>query len=397
MFVRGAANRGGAKPAAEPRVVRPAAATLVDFAAAPPPFAIDQARALTWLADIHARAEAARAPLDDHQRAQFADHITRLLAHVACSPEQLAHRGVSVPDLEPDRAKSDVFYDVARRPHGPEVEVRMRRFCELVGSYFGEAYAGEVSPPDDLVHVTCTGYASPSAAQQLVAARRWPTRVCHAYHMGCYAAVPAVRLATGMLATGSRRVDIAHTELCSLQLDPCDHALDQLVVQSLFADGYIRYSVTTAERAAGLAVRALDELIVPESTDAMTWIIGDHGFRMTLARDVPDRIAAALRAFVAHLFAQAGIGIARLGAAVFAVHPGGPKILDRVRAMLELDEAQLATSRAVLRAHGNMSSATLPHIWMRLLADDRVAPGSLVVSLAFGPGLTLCGALLEKR
>jgi hypothetical protein len=29
--------------------------------------------------------------------------------------------------------------------------------------------------------------------------------------------------------------------------------------------------------------------------------------------------------------------------------------------------------------------------------DHRVKPGTLVVSLAFGPGLTVCGALLEKR
>jgi predicted naringenin-chalcone synthase len=44
-----------------------------------------------------------------------------------------------------------------------------------------------------------------------------------------------------------------------------------------------------------------------------------------------------------------------------------------------------------------MSSATLPHIWQRVL-DDRAAPrGTVIASLAFGPGLTMCGALLEKR
>ena len=64
----------------------------------------------------------------------------------------------------------------------------------------------------------------------------------HAYHMGCYAAMPALRIAAGFVATGSRRVDSSHTELCSLHLDPTDHRLEQLVVQSLFADGLIRYS-----------------------------------------------------------------------------------------------------------------------------------------------------------
>jgi len=44
-----------------------------------------------------------------------------------------------------------------------------------------------------------------------------------------------------------------------------------------------------------------------------------------------------------------------------------------------------------------MSSATLPHIWAGLLADDEVASGTNVVSVAFGPGLTFAGALLRKE
>jgi len=65
--------------------------------------------------------------------------------------------------------------------------------------------------------------------------------------------------------------------------------------------------------------------------------------------------------------------------------------------VLELDAAQVRTSREVLRDHGNMSSATLPHVWMRLAGDPQVAPGTLIPSLAFGPGLTVAGVLLEKR
>ncbi len=79
------------------------------------------------------------------------------------------------------------------------------------------------------------------------------------------------------------------------------------------------------------------------------------------------------------------------------MHPGGPRIIDRVREVLELTDAQVQTSRDVLFDCGNMSSATLPHIWQRLLEDRAVARGTPIVSLAFGPGLTMCGALLEKR
>ena len=67
------------------------------------------------------------------------------------------------------------------------------------------------------------------------------------------------------------------------------------------------------------------------------------------------------------------------------MHPGGPKIIDGVRDVLELADAQVRTSRDVLRAYGNMSSATLPHIWMRMLADPRIPAGTQIPSYAFGP------------
>jgi predicted naringenin-chalcone synthase len=211
--------------------------------------------------------------------------------------------------------------------------------------------------------------------------------------MGCYASIPALRVAAGALATGSQRVDIVHTELCSLHMDASDHSPEQLVVQSLFADGLIRYSL--AADGPGLELLATHERVLPDSASAMSWRVGDHGMAMTLARDVPGRIAAVLRSFVTELFDRAGLSLGDLKRCTWAVHPGGPKILDGVRDALELAEAQIATSRSVLREHGNMSSATLPYVWMRLARD--LPAGSLVPSLAFGPGLTICGALFEKR
>ena len=94
---------------------------------------------------------------------------------------------------------------------------------------------------------------------------------------------------------------------------------------------------------------------------------------------------------------RAGLGLKDLPRSVCAVHPGGPKIIDRVRDGLELAEPQVAASRAVLRDFGNMSSATLPHVWMRVLADPAVASGTPILSLAFGPGLTICAAVFRKE
>jgi predicted naringenin-chalcone synthase len=224
--------------------------------------------------------------------------------------------------------------------------------------------------------------------------------------MGCYAAFPAIRMAAGHLASpaaltssrAERRVDIVHTELCTLHLDPSDHSAEQCVVQSLFGDGFIRYSLRDNAAGPGLEVLALSEQILPDSAASMGWTAADFGMHMTLTRDVPDRIAGALRPFVTELFDRSGLSLAEeLRNSVVAVHPGGPKIIDRVRELLELEPAQVQTSRDVLFDHGNMSSATLPHVWHRIVCDERVRPGATVLSLAFGPGLSVCGGLFRKH
>ena len=370
---------------------------LTRFVITRPKYELEQADKVAWLAAAHTEGEAARAG-DDFDRERFAARIARVIEHVGCSPSSIARRGYSVADIASTGAWADNrLYDLPLHPHGSGSATRTRLYTDIVDDYFTEAYRGEREPPDDLIHVTCTGYASPSGGQKLVAAQGWPTRVTHAYHMGCYAAVPAVRLAAGAIATGSRRVDVVHTELCSLHLDPSDHRLEQLVVQSLFGDGLIRYSMVPAQAGPGLRLRALHEEVLPDSADAMGWLVANWGMQMTLARDVPDRVAGAIRGFVLELYRRAGLELGAMERSVFAVHPGGPRIIDRVREVLELSEPQVQTSRDVLFAYGNMSSATLPHIWHRLLDDRAVARGTLIASLAFGPGLTVCGALLEKQ
>jgi predicted naringenin-chalcone synthase len=384
-------------------------ALLTRFVATRPPYVMTQAHSLAWLASAHAHSEAVLAGLDPAARDAFAERMVRLLAHVACSNERIATRGAVLPDFTTtgfDRGVPNLLYDDPRLPPGPDshphgrgVATRIQLYARAVDGYFARQYSGELTPPDDLIHVTCTGYVSPSGAQKVVAARGWGgrTRVTHAYHMGCYAALPALRIAAGFLASGSEQVDIAHTELCSLHLDPADHRLDQLVVQSLFADGLIRYSLVAADDGPGLRPLSAWEVVVADSADAMRWVPSEWGMQMTLSRDVPERIASELRGFVSELYRRAGFGIDALKHSVFAVHPGGPKIIDRFREVLELDPAQVRTSSEVLRDHGNMSSATVPHIWMRMLADPRIPSGTLIPSLAFGPGLTVCGVLLEKQ
>jgi predicted naringenin-chalcone synthase len=375
---------------------------LTSFRLLRPRYEARQEEILEWLADVHTRAEATVIGEPSFDPTTFHARMKRLIRHVCCGSDRIASRGYSASDPEHAEIEATALYDVSRHSSGAGTSARTDLYATEVEAAFARLYAAEDEPPDDLVHVTCTGYVSPSGAQRLVSARGWGnrTRVTHAYHMGCYAAVPAMRIATGLARNGDRvRVDVVHTELCSLHFDPAVHTPEQLVVQSLFADGTARYTVSDDARGErALRVLALHEVIADGSEDAMKWRLGDHGMRMTLSRDIPACLGRSIRPFVCALFERAGLDFVRERArCLFAVHPGGPKIIDGVRDALDLEEQQVEASRNVLRRFGNMSSATLPHIWSDLLDDDERPDGTLVVSVAFGPGLTLGGALLRKE
>lgn len=367
------------------------ALSLFDFRMQRPAMEVEQARALEWILAMHLESEATRGAMGAEERAKFESRMRKLVFRCGCQPSQIARRGYALEDVKE-------VYDVARTPRGEGALARMRVYERETARLFDRLFDGE-DAPEEIVHVTCTGYVAPSAAQSLVARRGWGerTRVTHAYHMGCYASLPALRVAAGCLATSdSRRADVVHTELCTLHLDPTDHSIEQIVVQSLFADGCMRYAVAREADAPSLRCVATAERTLPDSAGSMRWVMADWGMQMVLARDIPEKVGGVLRAFVSDLLARARLSMGDLPRAAFAVHPGGPRIIDAVRETLELDERQVATSRGVLRDYGNMSSATLPHVWQRMLADERIPRGTPIVSLAFGPGVTVSGAVFVK-
>jgi predicted naringenin-chalcone synthase len=86
-------------------------------------------------------------------------------------------------------------------------------------------------------------------------------------------------------------------------------------------------------------------------------------------------------------------GLSRAAVDGWAVHPGGPRILDVIQTRLGLTDADLAPSRRVLAEHGNCSSPTV----LMILEALRPAAPERIVALAFGPGLTLYAALFARR
>jgi predicted naringenin-chalcone synthase len=286
---------------------------------------------------------------------------------------------------------------------------RMAVFAEVALALAREAFRSDTEAPDLLVQVSCTGYDSPTAVQRVDLEKGWTAeaRLLHLGHMGCYAALPAVALAADAVRArspveatrGTARADggwaaLFLVELCTLHHDPAATDVEQLVSQCLFADGAARVDVTAAAPA-GSAFALLDhaEVLVPDTAEAMTWRVADARFLMTLSRDVPRHIQANLAPAVERFLAPRGLAVSDV--AWWAVHPGGPRVIESAAEALSLPAGAVRHSQEVLFARGNMSSTTIPHIWAAMQADAAVRPGDLVVSLAFGPGLTVAMNLMR--
>jgi predicted naringenin-chalcone synthase len=167
------------------------------------------------------------------------------------------------------------------------------------------------------------------------------------------------------------------------------------VANSIFADGAAAVvGVGGDHPLAADAEWALDRQwsrLLPDSTGEMGWLIGDHGFEMSLSARVPGIISREIAGLVTAALADEQLTAADVG--TWAVHPGGPRVLANVREALGLEDHMLAASHEVLAAHGNMSSATILFILERMLPE---ADGPCL-AMAFGPGLTAELALFTHQ
>ncbi|MEV0001293.1 type III polyketide synthase [Micromonospora sp. NPDC050980] len=294
-------------------------------------------------------------------------------------------------------AVNPLLEDVSEWP----TERRMRRYqveaLPLGKEAVGRALTAAGLDASDIglfVVCSCTGYATPGLdillARDLGMAP--DTQRMFVGHMGCYAALPGLGAASDFVTARGRPALLLCAELTSLHIQPAGARVDtqQIVSHALFSDAAVAAVVVPGGR--GYAVREVVSVTDTSTADHMTWDVTDTGFRMGLSPKVPKVLSRFVGDLADGLLARHGCD--RSGVDGWAVHPGGPRILNVVERELALPPTALAASRETLAEHGNCSSPTV------LLILDRLArtpsPPGRVVMLGFGPGLTLYAALLER-
>lgn len=277
--------------------------------------------------------------------------------------------------------------------HGPTTAQRMERYAIEAGPLAvhaaREALGDAGVEPEAITHlvtVSCTGFSAPGVDVHLIRALglRPTVERTHVGFMGCHGALNGLRVAAALAAAvPDARILLAAVEICSLHYhygwDP-----EMVVANALFADGAA--AVVGGPRGSGgpraWRVIANGSCLVPDSEDAMTWRIVDHGFRMTLSARVPGLIEAHLPRWASEWLGAHGLTFDRVGS--WAIHPGGPRIVDSVARALTIPESLTRISDEILADHGNMSSPTVVFILDRLRKTDAPRP---CVAMAFGPGL----------
>lgn len=305
-------------------------------------------------------------------------------------------------DSQVEVRQSFYGHSVGPEDRGPSTLQRMQTFAEHAGNL---ATLSSRSALDDarvdgsevthLVVVTCTGFQSPGVDIDLIENLGLPLSVQRVQvgFMGCHGLINGLRVAQAIAhADPSAIVLVVAVELCSLHYqygwDP-----DRVVANALFADGSGAMVITgaNAEQASAYRVVKTGSSLIPGTRDSMTWKIGNHGFEMTLAANVPHLIETHLAGFLQPWLEDSGYSIESIQG--WAVHPGGPRVLSAVESTLRLPEHALEVSRDILARYGNMSSATLAFILQSMRQSTVEGPWLM---LGFGPGLEIEVALIDQ-
>ncbi len=270
----------------------------------------------------------------------------------------------------------------------PSTGARMRKYhreapslaAKAVNRLIGQGESGKIT---HLIVTSCTGFAAPGVDFEIIRLCKLESSIERTVigFMGCNAAINALKLARHIVRSApDSRVLIVSVELCTLHLQESER-IEQLLSFLLFGDGCAAAIVSAEPH--GFSLDSFHAELAQDTSDQITWNIGDSGFEMILSGKVPATIADALRGGSERILA----GHASKEFHMWAVHPGGRSVLDAVEDAFELDEPALAASRHVLQDYGNMSSPTILFV-LEALMREKPAKGSQGCAMAFGPGLT---------
>jgi len=303
-----------------------------------------------------------------------------------------------------DARYSSVPVEWYKQPRGWKASnaVYVENALDLLTDVAGEAIAEAGLTPgniDAVVSVSTTGLAIPSLDALLSNriglnpnAERTPV-----FGLGCAGGTSglarAARIAHSM---PGGNVLFVVVELAGLNVHLSGNNPALFVSSALFGDGAAGLVLRNTNGGVGdgwqgvCRIYASGEQMWRDTTGIMGWVVEDDGLDVVLSPVLPnftrDNLKPAVEAFLASQ------GMTRDDLDGFVFHPGGPKVLETIEDVLDLDRTALQHSWDVLRDYGNMSAPTVLFILQQTI---KAGARGRHLMVSFGPAFTVSFAILD--
>lgn len=295
------------------------------------------------------------------------------------------------PNVKPEFFKPDSF---------PSTSKRMTVYKHEAYKLLSEVVRKLEFDPKEITHivlVSCTGMTAPGLELRLIqdfGMSAQTHRFCIRF-MGCYAGFNGLKTADAICRSDANaKVLLLSAELCTLHLQD-SRTMNDLVAGALFSDGAAGFLLTADNSPKQNHIAEINGFyttLIPEGEKDMSWDIADSGFEMNLGKRVPVWLKQKLPTVKAECIYSLGLENKN---PIYAIHPGGVKILEAFSNAFNLETNSLAPSFDALSRYGNMSSATIFFVLQEILLSKDVPSGTDIFAAGFGPGLVMESAALK--
>ncbi|WP_310487768.1 3-oxoacyl-[acyl-carrier-protein] synthase III C-terminal domain-containing protein [Chamaesiphon sp. VAR_69_metabat_338] len=270
-----------------------------------------------------------------------------------------------------------------------------------------------------IVFVTSTGFVAPGIDAKLIESLGLKRNIARVpvNFMGCAAAMTGLRVCCDYVrAHPHSKALMVCLELSSVNAVFNDD-LNDIIIHSLFGDGCAAAVIgaNTVDNLVGrgkFVIKDNFSHLVKNTEDGITLGVKDNGITCLLSRHLPDYIEDGVGTIVKDFLATHQMTKSDID--LWAVHPGGTKIIEKVQLSVGLDDEQVADSWEILRKYGNMLSCSILFVMERMMlklnetaanstAEGRRDNESIEqprpingLAFSFSPGVGVEGILFEK-
>ncbi|HEY9314941.1 type III polyketide synthase [Williamsia sp.] len=252
-----------------------------------------------------------------------------------------------------------------------------------------------------LVFVTSTGFIAPGVDVAVIKELGLPrtTNRVVVNFMGCAAAMNGIRIASDFArANPDKKALVISLEVSSINAVFAGD-INEVITHSLFGDGCGAVLVGASEArqpipAGNIVIRETFSHLLDDAEDGIVLGVNDNGITCELAEDLPQYIYRGVDPVISRVLGSHGMGKSDVD--LWAIHPGGPKIINESAHSLGIDPERADVSWDILARYGNMLSVSLIFVLQQMAqrtdSDDKVTTG---VAFSFAPGVTLEGLLFD--